>query len=524
MKNFENKFLTLFFTCDISLQKWFKIGNFEKEIKPYNKLSEHFKKTYFITYGHRNKGGLKFKKISPRILKICLKKFFTPVFNILKDKIEKMKLSAGFKRYFANTGWLLFERILRLVIAFFVGVYVARYLGPANYGLLSYAGSFVALFSAIATLGLDNIVVRDLVKDERERDRLLGTTFALKFIGSILLLAILAIAVRFTNNDRFTNLLIFIIAIGTIFQSFNVIDFYFRAKVLSKYAVYARTISGISAAIIKLLLIYFGAGLIYFALVMLIENVILAIGLVTAYIKQKLSIFNWKIKFDLAKRLLRDSWPLILSGVAISIYMRIDQVMIKNMLDAKAVGNYAVAVRLSEVWYFIPMAITSSVFPAIINAKKVNEKLYYSRLQKLYDLMTWLAISIALPITLLANDIIRILFGTQYQAAAGALRINVWAGIFVFLGVASSQYLIAENYTKISFYRTFIGAVVNVILNIILIPKYGINGAAVATVVSQFTVAFMIVFISKTRSNSVLMCKSFLLTNSIKRIFRKENI
>jgi len=431
---------------------------------------------------------------------------------------ELIHFSAGFKRYFANTGWLLFERILRLVIVFFVGVYVARYLGPANYGLLSYAGSFVTLFLAIATLGLDNIVVRDLVKDERERDRLLGTTFALKFIGSILLLAILTIAVRFTNNDSFTNLLIFIIAIGTIFQSFNVIDFYFRAKVLSKYAVYARTISGISVAIIKLLLISLGAGLIYFAAVMVIESVILAIGLVTAYIKQKLSLFNWKIKFDLAKRLLRDSWPLILSGVAISIYMRIDQVMIKNMLDAKAVGNYAVAVRLSEVWYFIPMAITSSFFPAIINAKKTSEELYYGRLQKLYDLMTWLAIGIALPVALLANDIIRILFGTQYQAAAGVLRIYVWAGIFVFLGVASSQYLIAENYTKISFYRTFIGAIVNVVLNIIMIPKYGINGVAVATVVSYFVSVFSIVLIPKTYKNSILMLKSISMYRSIRAI------
>jgi len=280
-------------------------------------------------------------------------------------------------------------------------------------------------------------------------------------------------------------------------------------------------ISGISAAIIKLLLISLGAGLICFAAVMVIESVILAIGLVTAYIKQKLSIFNWKIKFDLAKRLLRDSWPLILSGVAISIYMRIDQVMIKNMLDAKAVGNYAVAVRLSEVWYFIPMAITSSVFPAIINAKKVSEKLYYSRLQKLYDLITWLAIGIALSMTLLANDIIRILFGTQYQVAAGVLRIYVWAGIFVFLGVASSQYLIAENYTKISFYRTFIGAIVNVVLNIIMIPKYGINGAAIATLVSYFVSVFSIVLIPKTYKNSILMLKSLSLVGGPKRVLER---
>jgi len=433
-----------------------------------------------------------------------------------------MQFSSGSKRYFTNTSWLFFERISRMVITLLVGIYVARYLGPSNYGLLNYAQSFVVLFSAIATLGLDSIVVRDLVGDEKKRDELLGATFILKVAGSIVLLGMLAVVVRFTKNDNFTNLLIFIIALATIFQSFNAIDFYFRSKVLSRYTVYAQTASLISSAIIKILLIYFKMALIYFAAVMVVESVILAAGLIAMYIKQKLNIFNWKIKFDLGKRLLKDSWPLILSGVAISIYMRIDQVMIKQMVDLGAVGNYAVAVRLSETWYFIPIAITSSVFPAIVNAKKIGEKLYYARLQKLYDLMTWLGISIALPITFLANDIIRLLFGIQYQDAAGVLRIYIWAGIFVFLGVASSQYLIAENYTRVSFFVTFMGMIANVILNIILIPKYGINGAATATVLSQFMVVFSIILIPKTHKNSILMFKSFSLISCIRRVLKEK--
>ncbi len=433
-----------------------------------------------------------------------------------------MQFSLGFKKYFKNTSWLLFENISRLVITLFVGVYVARYLGPSSYGLLSYAISFVVLFSAIATLGLDNIIVRDLVRDEKRKDELLGTSFALKLIGSILLLGILAVAVRFTANNNFINLLIFIIALATIFRSFNTIDFYFRSIVLSKYAVYARIIALVSSAIIKLLLIYFKMGLIYFAIVMAVESIILAIGLITTYLKQKLSIFNWRIKFDLAKRLLRDSWPLMLSTVAISIYMRIDQVMIKEMIDTKAVGNYAVAIKLSEAWYFIPMVITSSLFPAIINAKKRSERLYYGRLQKLYDLMIWLAIGIALPTTFLANYIIRVLFGVQYQGAVGVLRIHIWAGIFVFLGVASGKYLITENYTNIAFFRTFFGAIMNVTLNIILIPKYGINGAAIATLISQFMVAFSVVLIPKTYKNSILMLKSFSLISCIRRISKEK--
>jgi O-antigen/teichoic acid export membrane protein len=441
--------------------------------------------------------------------------------DVLKNKIKKIDLSAGFKKYFINTGWLFFERIVGMALSFFVGVYVARYLGPADFGLFSYAASFVGLFVVIATLGLDNILVRDLVKDKKRRDELLGTTFVLKIIGSILMLIIILITVRFTNNDNFTNLLIFIIAAGTIFQSFNVINCYFQAKVLSKYMVYAQMFSTILCSVIKLLLIYFNMGLIYFAMVTLLQIIILVSGFIVMYMKQKLNLSNWRINYDLAKKLLSDSWPLMLSGIAISIYMKIDQVMIKNMLDAKAVGNYAVAVKLTEVWYFIPVLINSSLFPAIINAKKIDEKLYYGRLQKLYDLMVLSAIGISLSVMFLSNNIIKLLFGIQYQEAAGVLQIYVWACVFVFLGVVNSKYLIAENYTKILFLITFTGAIINITLNIILIPKLGINGAAIATVLSQFVVAFSIVLISKTRYNFLLMIKSFLLINSIKRICKK---
>lgn len=441
--------------------------------------------------------------------------------DILKNKIKKIELSDGFKKYFVNTGWLFFERIVGMALSFFVGVYVARYLGPANFGLFSYAASFVGLFVVIATLGLDNILVRDLVKDKKKRDELLGTTFVLKIIGSVLMLIIIFITVRFTNNDNFTNLLIFIIATGAIFQSFNVINCYFQAKVLSKYMVYAQLFSTILCSVIKLLLIHFNMGLIYFAIVTLLQSIVLVSGFIAMYMKQKLNLFNWRLNFDLAKRLLNDSLPLMLSGIAISVYMKIDQVMIKNMLDAKAVGNYAVAVKLTEVWYFIPVLINSSLFPAIINAKKIDEKLYYGRLQKLYDLMVWSAIGISLPVMFLSNNIIKLLFGIQYQEAAGVLQIYVWACVFVFLGAVSSKYLIAENYTKILFLITFIGAIINTVLNIILIPKFGINGAAIATVLSQFVIAFSVVLIPRTRYIFVLMTKSFLLTNSIKRIFKK---
>ncbi len=319
------------------------------------------------------------------------------------NKAGEVLALPGFKKYFANTSWLIVEKVFRSVLLLVVGVYVVRYLGPGQFGLLSYAISLFALFSAINTLGLDSIVVRELVKNEIKRDELLGTAFFLKLAGAFSVLAVLYIVIHFTSSDSLSNLLIFIIASSAIFQSFSVIDFYFQSKVLSKYVVYVQLVLLTVSSCIKLFLIWFQAPLLYFAVVFLVDGIILAIGLTIAYLSQKLNIFDWRFRTELAVRLLKDSWPLILSGIAVSIYMRIDQVMIKHMLDTEAVGQYAAAVKLSEVWNFIPMIICSSLFPAIINAKNRSKEFYQARLQKLYNLMVWTAIPIALATTLAAT-------------------------------------------------------------------------------------------------------------------------
>ncbi len=395
-----------------------------------------------------------------------------------------------------------------MAVGLFVGVYVARYLGPERFGVLSYAMSVVVLFSALSSLGLNGILVRELVNFPKKRDEFLGTAFILKLAGSGLVLILLSITLYFMGDDRQSNLMIFIIAFGLIFQPFNVIRFYFEANVLAKFIAVSQITSLVVVSVAKLVFIWLGLPLIYFALVVLIESLILAIGLSVVYFKQKLNIFNWQFSFKVATGLLKDSWPLILSAIAISIYLRIDQVMIKHMLNDEAVGQYAAAVKLSEAWYFIPVVICGSLFPAILNAKTQSKELYYARLQKLYVLMVWISLPIALVMTFMAGNIVLLLYGTQFSKAGPVLAIHIWAGVFVFLGVASSQYLIAENYTRISFFRTFIGAIVNVIFNIILIPKYGINGAAVATVISYFVAVFSIGFIPKTSRQVVMMLMS----------------
>ena len=309
--------------------------------------------------------------------------------------------SESFRKYFKNTSWLFGEKILRIIISFVVTVLVIRYLGPEQFGLLSYAISFYLLFSAISVLGLETISIRELVKYAEKKDNILGTVFFLRLFGGILTIIIISLILFATDEQTDISILIIIVSTSAIFQSFSVIDYYFRAEVNAKYSVYVMMASVLFTSALKILLIILKAPLIYFAIVFTAEFFAAAAGFLFVYKYNKLNISKWKFRKEMAMNLLKDSWPLILSGLVIAIYTKIDQVMIKNMLDSKQLGYYAVAVRLSEAWYFIPVTLTNAIFPAIVNAKNVSNKFYFNRMQKLYDILAWMAIAIAIPVSIL---------------------------------------------------------------------------------------------------------------------------
>jgi O-antigen/teichoic acid export membrane protein len=428
----------------------------------------------------------------------------------------------GFRKYFANTSWLLSERVLRMVVSLFVGIYVARYLGPERFGLLSYTLSFVWLFSSLASVGLDEILVRELVKSPEQRNNLLGTVFWLKVCGTLVMGTTIALVLKYTVEDQQTYWMIALIALGFLFQVTNVVDFYFQSQVQSKFAVRAQVIQLILTSLFKIYLVWNQAELIWFAFALMLDQAVVAVLF--------LLVYHWKIgwfpffsfRWKQAKKLMRDAWPIIFAGMVVSFYMRIDQVMLKEMLDAKAVGVYAAAVKLCEAWYFLPTALIASIFPAVIKAKIKSKTLYDKRVQNLYDLMVWSSIAVALPTTLLADWVILILYGTDFQEAADVLRIYIWAGVFVTLGIANSKWLIAENLQRYLFIRTILGALLNVGLNLWLIPIYGIKGAAIATMVAQGTVGFLsLSFFKKTRHNFLFAAKSLSIYGAYKRTFQK---
>lgn len=391
-----------------------------------------------------------------------------------------------------NIGWLFADKFLRMGVGLFVGVWVARYLGPELFGTYNYALAFVALFSACANLGLDSIVIRDIVREAECSDETLGSAFALKLAGAALTLLL---SIGFIHvmrpRDGLTLTLVFIVAIGTFFQAFDTIDFWFQSQVRSRSTVVARNAAFLIVSLVKIFLIWTSAPLVAFAWAGLAETSLGAYGLVLAYRRAGHRLGAWRYCLAKARELLRESWPLFLSALFVTLYIRIDQVMVGQMLGDREVGIYSAAVRLVEVWYFIPMAITSSVFPAIISAKKKGETEYYATLEKLYLLMIWLSLAVAIPITLLAGPIVQMIFGPEYRGGAMVLSISCWSGLFIFFGLVSNHWYLLENLNHYTLYRHALGAVINIALNLVLIPRYGINGAAYATLVTQFITSYM---------------------------------
>jgi len=397
-----------------------------------------------------------------------------------------------------NTGWLFADNILRMGVGLLVGIWVARYLGPEKFGLFSYALAFVALFSPLAALGLDDIVVRDIVRDPACKEETIGTAFVLKLIGgAVSFVAATGSILILRQADTLSHWLVGIIAAGAVFQAFNIIEFWFYSQVQAKYAVFARNAAFIICSVIKIALIIAMAPLLAFAWVSMFEVVAGSAGLIVAYRSRGSRLRDWHGSLAKAWGLLKDSWPLMFSGIVIMVYLRIDQVMLGEMVGSEEVGIYSVAVRLAEVWYFIPTAVYWSVFPSIVEAKAKNEALFYENLQKLYNLMALSAYAVAVPVTLLAEWVVGTLFGEAYARAGPMLAILIWTNIFTSMEMARSAFLTVMNWTRIYFLTVLLGCLLNVVLNYFLIPKYGGMGAVLASIISYWFAAHGTCFLFK---------------------------
>jgi O-antigen/teichoic acid export membrane protein len=422
-----------------------------------------------------------------------------------------MTLVQRIRKYAENAFWLMAEKGFALAAGMIVGIYVARYLRPEAFGLLNYSISFVGIFSALSTLGLEQIIVRELSRNPERKEELLGTGIVLKFAGSVVLIMVMGVFMIFMNQSSFTNSLIMIIAAAEIFKSFEVINYFYQSQVRSKYVVRTQLFINLVVNIVKIAMVYLQFPLVAFAIIVMLNSLLNGVGYLFTYTRRSGKLREWHFDKSLALSLLKESWPLALYGIALHIQARIDQVMLGNLMNNYEVGQYSVALKFIEVFGFVPMVLMSTFTPAVSKAKAVSEDLYHSRLVNFYRLMFVTFLLMAIPIYFFSENVIVWLYGAEYQAAGFLLSLFALRLFFSNMGVGKSIYIVNESMFTYSLLTVVIGAASNIGLNFILIPAYGTIGAVVASMVS-FTISIFIVdlFFKKAFRNLKLMLRGML--------------
>lgn len=404
----------------------------------------------------------------------------------LQGPLSRMLHAPGF----SNTLWLFSDRLLRMGLGLLVGVWIARYLGPTGYGLLSFVGSLAMLFSALAIFGLESIVVKELVQTPQQSGRLLGSSFLIRLLSGVIayLLAIGAMLVL-RPGDQLALLMLVVLGSSLVFQAAEVIDLWFQSRVESRYSVIVKISAFLTSSVVKVLCVLLDGGLLALAVATAVETALVPIGLLIAYRITGGRLSSWSVEQGMVRRLLNSAAPMVLSGIVLMVYLRIDQVMLGWLSTQDQVGQYAAAVRISEVWFFVPAAIVSSLFPRIIQLRSSDELQFRQKLQHLYGLLAFLGYAVALPTMLLAPWLVRLLFGAAYLPAGTLLAILIWSGLFANLTVARNAHLIALEAGRALLWCTMAGALANIVLNLFLIPPFGAIGAATSTVVSYWIAA-----------------------------------
>jgi O-antigen/teichoic acid export membrane protein len=424
---------------------------------------------------------------------------------------------SSFKKYFSNTSWLFAEKIIRIGLGLFITVWLARYLGPEQFGMLNYAISFVALFGILSSLGLSNLATRELLNNPKDSQYIMGTSFVLHLIGALVLIPLAVFSVSIVRPDSEIIFIMALIISFTFFlKPFSVIQYWFESHVQAKNTATVAVITGFISVLIKAILIWIEAPLIIFAWVVLVESILFAFGLITMYLSKSNKISTWKVSFEKAKYLLKEAYPLILAGAVYVFLTRIDQVMLGSMIGDNSVGIYAAAVKLSEGWIFIPGIIATSLFPAMLNARKKDYSLYLQRAQHLLNLMALLGVVVAIVTMFIASPFVNLIFGEYYEESSLVLVIHIWGMVFTAISIISFRYFLSEGLQIYSFYRAFAGLILNILLNYFLIPIYGAVGAAIATVISQMVAVWILNSISpKTRIMFFMQIKALSLYGSI---------
>ena len=414
-------------------------------------------------------------------------------------------------RFIKNTSWLLGGQIAQMVISLFIGMISARYLGPSNYGIINYTASFSAFFTPLCTLGFNGIIVKELVSNKEKQGEIIGTVLFFRFISSLLSMISIILIVKVLNpNDHVIFTVSILQSLSLIFNICDTIDYWFQSRLESKYPSIMRIIAYVVVAIYKIAILILGKSVEWFAFSNTLDVIVLAILLFYVY-----KINNGpkiSVSFIRGKCMLQVSYNFIISGLMVACYGQMDKIMLGKMLSVTSVGYYSTALYICQLWTFVLSAIINSANPLIFEAKDTDEKLYKKRIIQLYTAIIWISFFVSIVFCIFAKPIILLLYGKKYLKAIVPFRIITWYTAFSYLGVARNSWLVCEKKVKYEKYFAAIGAVSNFLLNIIFIKLFGINGAAIATLLTQIITNIVAPAIIKdTRYNTVLICKAFLL-------------
>ncbi|MGZ0656452.1 flippase [Coraliomargarita sp. W4R53] len=426
----------------------------------------------------------------------------------LNNGLSRCKQSK-YGKIFYNLIWLFTEKFIKITVGLVVSVLLARHLGPEDFGLFSYALSITAIFAVISKLGTDTVVVREIAQNRQRASEYLTAAFVLRMIGAVASIAFIFGLVQVLHPDEsLSRLIVVLSSLSLLFKTTDVAKHWFEAEVESHYTVRIETAVYVVSGLFKIGFVLLDLSLLSFFILNLVESIFTALGMLSI-LQLKGRRFNFRIPLKAPiKNLFKHSWPLMFASLAVTVYMRVDIIMLEIMAGTDQAGIYAAATRVSEVWYFVPVMIMGTLSPYIMRAKQKNNADYRSILQTVYCVLTWLALALTVPIIFYAKSIITTIYGYEYNASAQILPIHLWSSVAIFLSIASSQYLLAENLQKVSLYRSIIGATANVVINFLLIPKYGPAGAAAATLISYYLSLLSLLLFKSTRQHACFLFAS----------------
>lgn len=415
-------------------------------------------------------------------------------------------------RFFKNASWLLFGRIFQMIIQLLIGIITARYLGPSNYGMISYVASYIAFFSSVVSFGLNGVLINELVQKKDDEGEILGTATLLRFIVGVLsALSVIGIVGLSEGYDSQFTIIAFLMAIQLPFTSLDTINYWYQSKLLSKHTVILQSVVFIFVALYKTYILVTRKSIGWFAFSTTIEISLMGIAYYFSYKKRSEKSLHFS-KFYLMK-LLQQCFPFLLANLMVQVYAQTDKIMIRTLLSStEEVGVYAVCTTISQMVSIIPLAMIDSGRPIIMELKPRDSQIYEIRLRQLIAGVVWISFFYSLFVTILSPQILRLVYGYAYISGSTCLKIIVWYTAFSYLGGIRSIWLICEKKNVFVFWLSMMGAITNVVFNFILIPKYGIEGAAVATLATQILANLVYPsFFRETRNFSRIAYKGFLL-------------